>query len=108
MTRASARVCVIGTGWWATATHIPALREDPHADLVAFCDISPERVRAAAAAYGVERIYTNHLEMLDRERPDAVVVATTHATHFALARDCLAAGAHVLIEKPMTLLAAHK
>ncbi len=99
------RVAVIGTGWWATATHIPALLEHPSVDLVALCDVSEERARAAGAAFGVERIYTDHRRMLSAERPDAVVVATTHATHFTVACDSLGAGAHVLIEKPMTLLA---
>jgi predicted dehydrogenase len=100
------RVAVIGTGWWATATHIPALRDDPEVDLVALCDLSAERVQAAADAFGIDRTYTDHRTMLAEERPDAVVVATTHATHFAVATDCLAAGAHLLIEKPMTLTAA--
>ncbi|HLK55358.1 MAG TPA: Gfo/Idh/MocA family oxidoreductase [Chthonomonadaceae bacterium] len=100
------RVAVVGTGWWATATHIPALRDDPGVDLVALCDVNPERAQAAAKAYGVERTYTDHRALLAAEKPDAVVVATTHATHFDVAWDCLEAGAHVLIEKPMTLLAA--
>lgn len=99
------RVAVIGTGWWATATHIPALLDDPDVDLVALCDLSAERVEAAATACGIDRTYTDHRVMLAEERPDAVVVATTHATHFAVATDCLAAGAHLLIEKPMTLRA---
>jgi predicted dehydrogenase len=72
---------------------------------VALCDIDPGRLEAAASAFEVDRRYTDHREMLDREQPDAVVVATTHATHFAVARDCLEAGAHVLVEKPMTLKA---
>lgn len=100
------RVAVIGTGWWATATHIPALQDDPNADLIALCDANQERVQAAGAAYGVERVYTDHRVLLEKERPDAVVVATTHATHFAVAMDCLNAGAHVLIEKPLTLFAS--
>jgi predicted dehydrogenase len=100
------RVAVVGTGWWATATHIPALRENPHADLVALCDANAERLDAAAHAYGIEVTYTDHRALLAAERPDAVIVATTHATHFVVAQDCLNAGAHVLVEKPMTLHAA--
>ncbi|MCW3097091.1 MAG: Oxidoreductase domain protein [Chthonomonadaceae bacterium] len=100
------RVAVIGTGWWATATHIPALLADPDVELVALCDVSPERVQAAASAFGIARTYTDYRALLAEERPEAVVVATTHATHFAVADACLAAGAHVLIEKPMTLRAA--
>ena len=99
------RIAVIGTGWWATATHIPALLEDPGVELVALCDVSAERVQAAAAAFGIERTYTDHRALLAETRPEAVVVATTHATHFMVADDCLTAGAHLLIEKPMTLLA---
>jgi predicted dehydrogenase len=99
------RAVVIGTGWWATTTHIPALEQHEDVELVALCDIDASRLEAAASAFEVERRYTDHREMLENERPDAVVVATTHATHFAVARDCLEAGAHVLIEKPMTLSA---
>ncbi|HLJ53562.1 MAG TPA: Gfo/Idh/MocA family oxidoreductase [Chthonomonadaceae bacterium] len=101
-----ARIAVVGTGWWATQTHIPALRDLPAAEIAALCDVDARKLRAAADAYGVDQTYADHREMLASERPDAVVVATTHATHFAVADDCLAAGAHVLIEKPMTLRAA--
>ena len=104
--RSRVRVAVIGTGWWATATHIPALLDDPNVDLIALCDANAERVQAAATAFGIARTYTDHRALLAEERPDAVVVATTHATHFAVAEDCLTAGAHLLIEKPMTLFAA--
>jgi predicted dehydrogenase len=45
--------------------------------------------------------------MLARERLDAAVVATYHATHYEVARVCLDAGLHVMIEKPMVLEAAH-
>lgn len=99
------RIAVIGAGWWATATHMPALREHAGAELAAVCDVNLERARSAAEAYGVERVYTDHCALLANEPLDAAVVATTHATHFAVARDCLKAGLHVLIEKPMTLLA---
>lgn len=100
------RVAVIGTGWWATATHLPALRADADVEIVALCDVSKERVMAAASAFNVPRTYTDHRTLLDAEQLDAVVVATTHATHFTIAHDCLEKGAHILIEKPMTLFAA--
>jgi predicted dehydrogenase len=99
------RVAVVGTGWWATATHLPALRADPDVEIVALCDVSQERVLAAASAYSVAQTYTDYHTMLSAERPEAVVVATTHATHFEVADTCLEMGAHVLIEKPMTLRA---
>ena len=101
-----ARIAVVGAGWWSTYTHIPGLQANPSAELVAICDADAARLAAAASAYGVARSYTSCAEMLERERPDGVVIATPHATHFALARQCLQAGAHVMLEKPMTLRAA--
>jgi predicted dehydrogenase len=70
------------------------------------CDTDPERLQAAAAAYGVTRTYTDLDAMLAEAALDGVIIATPHATHAALTRACLARGLHVLLEKPMTLLAA--
>ena len=101
-----ARVAVIGTGWWSTYTHIPGLRANPQAELVALCDTNADKLHAAAKTYRVERVYTSAGAMLDHETLDGVVIATHHATHAALAQACLARGLHVMLEKPMTLHAA--
>ena len=45
--------------------------------------------------------------MLAQERLDGVVIAVWHAAHYEAARACLEQGLHVVLEKPMTLLAAH-
>jgi predicted dehydrogenase len=100
-----ARVAVIGTGWWATDAHIPSLVENPDAEIAAICDVNPEKVRAAAEAYGIASTYTDYRAMLAREEMDAAIIVTPHATHYEIARDCLRAGLHILIEKPMTLYA---
>jgi len=102
-----ARIAVIGTGWWATSVHLPALLANPFAELVAICDADPTRLQAAAQAFSIGHAYANHHEMLEREQIDGVILATPHATHYPLALDCLRNGLHVLIEKPMTLYAAH-
>ncbi len=98
-----ARIAVIGTGWWATYTHIPGLLEYPAAELVAIADRDPERLRIAATTYGIARAYEDYRAMLAQETLDGVIVATPHATHYAIARDCLARGIHVMVEKPLTL-----
>jgi predicted dehydrogenase len=102
-----ARVAVIGCGWWSTYTHIPGLKEYPPADLVAICDPDETRLRAAAERYGVPRTYTSVADLLRSEELDGAVVATYHATHDEVARQCLDAGLHVMLEKPMVLEAAH-
>ena len=102
-----ARIAVIGTGWWSTYTHIPALQANPSAALVALCDANPARLQAAAQAYRVERTYTDHQTMLANESLDGIVIATPHATHYQLAKDSLIHSKHVLVEKPMVLYATH-
>ena len=103
MTRA--RIGVIGTGWWATDIHIPALRAHPEADLVALCDTDPRRLAAAASAYGIDHAYTDVAAMLEAQPLDGAVVASSNASHYAVARACLERGLHVMLEKPMTLRA---
>lgn len=102
----TARIAVIGTGWWSTFTHIPALQANPDAQLTALCDRDAERLQAAEREYQVGKTYTDYPLMLDQESLDGVVIATPHATHYAIARDCLERGLHVMLEKPMVLHAA--
>src|SRR6185436_15017023 len=102
-----ARIGVIGAGWWATTAHIPALQAHPDAELVALADLRPDILVKAAAKYGVSQTYTEYQEMLLRESLDGVVVAVWHAAHYDVARTCLEHNLHVLLEKPMTLLATH-
>ena len=107
MSARKARIAVVGTGWWATTAHIPALRQNPDAELVALCDRSPEALARATAAFGPIATYTDLGAMLAAEKLDGAIVATNHTSHFALAKACLEAGLHVLLEKPMVLRAAH-
>jgi predicted dehydrogenase len=102
-----ARIAVIGTGWWSTSTHIPGLKNNPDAELVAICDHSPDALERAVQAFGPIKTYHAYREMLAVEKLDGVVVATNHSTHYEVAQACLEAGLHVLLEKPMVLRAAH-
>lgn len=101
----TARVAVIGAGWWATYTHIPALLAHPDATLAALCDADAARLEAATRSCGEPPSYRSHSELLAAEELDGVIVATSHASHHPIVRDCLERGLHVLVEKPMTLRA---
>ena len=90
---------VIGTGWWATQAHIPSLRTYEGADLVGLADPNPKKLSDAASSY------EDYHDLL--EKVDGVVIAVPHAYHYEIARDCLDAGVHVLVEKPMVLTSAH-
>jgi len=54
-----ARIAVIGTGWWATWAHIPALQQNPAAELVALCDQDADKLAQTAQTYGVPAVYTD-------------------------------------------------
>lgn len=101
-----ARIGIIGTGWWATDTHLPALSTHPQAEVVALCDSDEGRLHAAAGRYEVDHVYTNVDQMLAESALDGVVIVSSNASHFAATKAALQAGLHVMLEKPMTLFAA--
>ena len=59
--------------------------------------------KAAKFSLGGTKHYTDYREMLDRERPELVAIATESGKHAAIALDCLDAGCNVIIEKPIAL-----
>lgn len=100
------RIGIVGIGWWATINHIPALKAHPDADLVAICDLDAERVESVGAQFAIAGRYTDLGAMLAAERLDGLIVSTPHVAHTAPTLAGLAAGAHVLVEKPMATTAA--
>lgn len=98
-----ARIAVIGAGWWATQFHLPSLLSYPTAEVVAVVDRDPAKLDAVKQHFGVEKLYTDHREMLQHERPDGVVAAVPHAFHYPIGRDVLDAGVNLMMEKPFTL-----
>ena len=98
-----ARIGIIGTGWWATYAHLPSLTTYPAAEVVAIADPSAERLAQAAEVFGVRAQFADYRSMLEQQELDGVVVATPHATHYAIARDVLTRGLPLMLEKPMVL-----
>ena len=113
-----ARIAVIGCGSHAVQNLYPSFRlsvlNPPETgaaigelaeggeigELVACCDLDDARARRAARDFGIGRYYTDHRTLLERERPDGVVIAMHPRLQPAVARDCLEAGAHAFLEKP--------
>jgi predicted dehydrogenase len=93
------RHVIIGVGAWVYRIHQPALRLDT-VQVAGVSDISVERGQPRAAELGCP-FYTDHRLMLAEVKPDVAVIMTPHPTHADIALDCFAAGAHVLVEKPM-------
>ena len=97
-------VGVVGTSWWADAMYLPALADHPAGRVTDVCGRDPERTRVFAGQWGIERAHVDHRDLL--ERVDAVVIASTNDSHAPIARDAIAAGVHLLLEKPVALDAA--
>ncbi|MEX2080393.1 MAG: Gfo/Idh/MocA family oxidoreductase, partial [Dehalococcoidia bacterium] len=92
---------LIGAGGIA-ASHIAgfdALRE--RARVVAVADTEPRRAMRRAAECGAEQVVTDYRDLLRDPEIDAVDIVTPAATHTPIALEALAAGKHVLCEKPV-------
>lgn len=92
------RAAVIGAGRQGRL-HLARLAERNDIVLTGLADVSEERLRAAPRPDGC-RAVRDYRELLDDA--DVVAIAVPTASHYAVARDCLEAGLHVLLEKPMT------
>ena len=102
----TARIGVVGVGWWATFNHIPTVQAGQDARIVALCDLDAGRLQVAGDRFGIAARYTDLAAMLAAERLDGLMVSTPHVAHTAPALAGLAAGCHVLVEKPMATSAA--
>ncbi len=100
----SIKIGIIGCGGIANQKHLPALKNQAHrANLVAFCDLIPERAEKAAAEYGVPgaKIYTDYHDLLADPAIEVVHVLTPNVSHCEISVAALEAGKHVMCEKPM-------
>ena len=98
------KAAVIGVGSMGRH-HARVYAELGETALVAVADVSAESGTRVGAQHGC-RCYTNYREMLNAERPDLVTVAVPTSDHREVAEAALAAGAHVLVEKPIAATVA--
>lgn len=96
------RVAVVGCGQISDA-HVAEIDKLDNARVCAVCDRELLMAERLAVRSGIARYYDDFEALLTRERPDVVHIATPPATHLALAKRALDAGAHVYVEKPFAL-----
>jgi predicted dehydrogenase len=92
------RLGVLGCGYWGSK-HIRVLQQLAGVDQVVVIDPREERLRAIRRSFPWLRSFRDLDAALDQV--DAVVIATPPSTHAGLALKAIAAGKHLLVEKPM-------
>src|SRR4029078_12442738 len=95
---------VIGLGYWGPNL-LRNFAENEAAQLRWICDLDEKRLGAMGRRYPAARTTTDYRDLIADAELDAVAVVTPVATHFQIAKEALAAGKHVLIEKPLTATA---
>jgi predicted dehydrogenase len=102
MTLRPVRIGIIGTGFGRSA-QVPGFRACEGAEVVALCGSRRDRTEALARELGVPLALTDYRKLLARDDVDLVSVVTPPYLHHSMTLAALAAGKHVLCEKPMAM-----
>lgn len=96
------KVGIIGVGGRGEGSFATLMTHREDTEIVAFCDLNPERMKAAAALLKIKpRYYLTPADMLAKEDLDAAVITTPDFCHAEHASAALNAGVNVLIDKPL-------
>ena len=95
------RIGVIGNGGISNSVHLPAYRNIKDAEIVATCDLIPQRMDAAEEIIGHPlKKYTNYEDLIADKDIDAIDICTPNYLHSIIAVKALKANKHVFCEKP--------
>jgi len=102
------RVGIIGCGGIANGKHIPGILAIEGVEIVALCDIIPEKAEKAKVRHNLPnaKVYQDYKELLKDETIDDVQICTPNRSHSFITIDALEAGKNVMVEKPMAINAA--
>lgn len=105
---AKIKISIVGCGGIANGKHFPALKNfTDRMEIVAFCDIVPERAEKAAAEFGsTAKVYTDYRELIANPEVEVVYVLTPNVSHCEITVCAFEAGKHVFCEKPMASTSA--
>src|SRR5207302_4166480 len=95
------RMGVLGAGPISQAAHFDACRRARNVELYAICDVAEDLVTRMATINVLRTIYLNYDEMLADPQVEAIIIAIADQFHVSAASRALAAGKHVLVEKPL-------
>jgi predicted dehydrogenase len=95
------RVGILGCGPISQFAHLESAQKARNVVLRAVCDADESLAQRFGTFYDAEKIYLDYDAMLADDSVDAVIIGTSDAFHVPASRKALAAGKHVLCEKPL-------
>lgn len=95
------RLGILGCGPIAQFAHFDAVRKARNAELYALCDVADDLLAKMTAVHEPRVAYHRFEDMLADPQVEAVILATADQYHVPLALQAIAAGKHVLVEKPL-------
>jgi predicted dehydrogenase len=100
------RTALVGTGWWGMNI-LGCAMESGDCKIVAMCDVDPNQLNPAAEKVNQlsgdqPKKYKDYRELLQKEKPDIVIVATPDHWHPLVTIAAVKSGAHVYVEKPIS------
>ena len=98
------KTAIIGFGRLAQIYYTPALRSLPAAEIVAVADPLEASRATAAASFPSAHIYADYHDLFDRERIDAVLVASPPSTHLDVWNEAARRQVPAFVEKPFVLV----
>ncbi|MBI2302699.1 MAG: Gfo/Idh/MocA family oxidoreductase [Armatimonadetes bacterium] len=95
------RLGFVGTGGIANR-HLTCAKAHPDMDIVATCDVAPDRAKAASEKYG-GKPFSDFRAMYDEVKPDAIVICTPPFAHGDIEEEAARRGIHFFVEKPVAI-----
>jgi predicted dehydrogenase len=102
------RVALIGTGWYGKSDLFRLMQVAP-VEVVALCDVDKHQLSEAAAMVSQRQnhkkpqLYTDYRKLLSEQKPDIVLIGTPDHWHALQTIDAVKAGAHVYVQKPISV-----
>jgi predicted dehydrogenase len=94
------RVAIINGTGNAGLLHLPSLLDHPDVEIAGVADVGRGRLRAVAEKYGIPAHDGDYVEMIERERPEAVYVTVSPLDRYDIVATVLEMGCHVFVMKP--------
>jgi predicted dehydrogenase len=96
-------VAIIGCGGITLQNHVPGLAICADTKIVALCDTDAACLQKASQQTGVNVTTSDYNEIVRRDDVQAVIIATPNISHVPIAKAAIAAGKHILCEKPLAM-----